>query len=383
MVNIDREKAEEIYYNLMIEFNKFKNEPNYDYKKNQHYLYEESEHPGISKNYYNEWGSVEFENYDGDTIVFEISRFHNHQHNGCSGLCASPCRDIVISKKVGDELDVLWKMHIVCGTLHYSGEVTSVDIPYDLLLKKFQSREGIRKDELLMDSITEGDITEVVRVDLDRELTELSEQYDTFLSMRDKLIAERDKKVTDAVNNINMEYASLINKSDSDIKKCGEKLENIKSKLSSYSTFDIKMLGCCLSQLVSTIECSEYYFREVTCKCTRRVNGPIDSWDEDYEKKVYIICSDKNLSTISECDLSSNGIIVIDEENPSKTCKNNFPYIQEFINYVIKYRKENNLENFSSEDMVLLLQKFLETYQDKILENYRAKIKVKIGNIKF
>lgn len=382
MVNIDRKKAEEIYYNLMIEFNKFKNEPTYDYKKNQHHLYEESEYPGISKNYYNEWGSVEFENYDGDIIVFKISRFHNHQHNGCSGLCAAPCRDIVISKKVGEDLEVLWKMHIVCGTLHYSGEVTSMDIPYNLL-NKAQSKEEGRNDELLKDSMPDSDITEVDKVDWDRELTEVSKQYDSFLSMRDNVIAERDKKVTEAVNNINREYASLINKCDSDIKKCSEKIESIKSILSSYSTFDIKMLGCCLSQLISTIECSEYFYREVTCKCTRRVNGPIDSWDEDYEKKVHIICRDKNLSSISESDLSSNDIIVIDEGNPSKTSKNNFPYIQEFINYMVKYRKENNLESFSSEDMVLLLQKFLEAYQDKILENYRAKIKVKIGNINF
>lgn len=380
MVKIDREKSDELYEELMEIFKKYKDNPTFSYEKHQHHLYEESEHPGISKYYYNEVGSVEFTNMNGDIIVFEISRFHNHQHNGCSGLCSAPCRDIVISKKVGEEKEILWSMKIVCGTLYYSGEVTSFNIPYDLLKEYIENKQ----DELVTsssDNLRESN-TEVERVDLDGELTKVMSEYDFYLKQRKQLIEEMEKKIEVAVNSIREDYSSRIDECSKNIDLRNDRVERLKNIINNYSVFDTKMLGCAISELISTIECSDFFYNNVTCKCIKRVHGVMDSWDEPYDKSLSIVSPNKNISSIDEKDLESDDIILIDGKSVDSISSDKFPYIKEFIEYIIKYRMDNGLDDFSQDDMILLVQRFLESYQDKILENYKAKIKMKIGNIK-
>lgn len=380
MFKIDREKSDELYEELMEIFNRYKDNSTFSYEKHQHHLYEESEYPGISRYYYNEVGSVEFTNTNGDIIVFEISRFHNHQHNGCSGLCSAPCRDIVISKKVGEEKELLWSMKIVCGTLYYSGEVTSFNIPYDLLKECIENKQ----EDLVIpssDNLRESN-TEVERVDLDRELTKVMSEYDFYLKQRKLLTEEMKKKIEAAVNGIREDYSSRIDECSKNIDLCSDRVESLKNVINSYSVFDTKMLGCAISELISTIECSDFFYNNVTCKCIKRVHGVMDSWDESYDRSLSIVSPNKNISSIDEKDLESDDIILIDGKDVGSIKSEKFPYIQEFIEYMIKYRKNNDLNDIGQEDMIILLQRFLESYQDKILENYKAKIKLKIGNIK-
>lgn len=119
----EKEKVDNLYKKVKnIILNK-KDNQSFDYNHKQHHLYEESEYPGVSKNYYNESGSVEFENINGKIIRLEIYRWHPHKHNGCSGLNENPCLTAVIYIIENKEKQVLWELNVKSGTLYYKAEV--------------------------------------------------------------------------------------------------------------------------------------------------------------------------------------------------------------------------------------------------------------------
>ena len=132
----EKEKVDSLYNEVKNIILTKKDNQSFDYKHKQHHLYEESEYPGISKNYYNESGSVEFENINGKIIGLEIYRWHPHKHNGCSGLNGNPCLTAVIYTIENEEKQVLWELNVKSGTLYYKAEVSSLEIPNDILQEK-------------------------------------------------------------------------------------------------------------------------------------------------------------------------------------------------------------------------------------------------------
>lgn len=82
----DFEKATNFYNEIKELILSKSNNEHFHYEKKQHHLYEEADSPDVSKDYYNENGSVEFENNNNEIIGIAIERWHPHQHNGFSGL---------------------------------------------------------------------------------------------------------------------------------------------------------------------------------------------------------------------------------------------------------------------------------------------------------
>jgi len=103
--NIESEKAEALYKEIKDIILDKKDKKSFNYNHKQHHLYEASEIPGISKNYYNEDGSVEFTNINGKIIRLEIHRWHPHKHNGWSGLNGCPCLNATIYIVENDDLN--------------------------------------------------------------------------------------------------------------------------------------------------------------------------------------------------------------------------------------------------------------------------------------
>ena len=107
-----KHKESEIVNNLYNEVKNIiltkKSNESFSYTHKQHHLHEESQYPGISKNYYNENGIVEFENIYGKIIGLEICRLHRHKHNGFGGLSSNPCLSAVIYTIDNEEKQVLW-----------------------------------------------------------------------------------------------------------------------------------------------------------------------------------------------------------------------------------------------------------------------------------
>ena len=402
MVKIEREFGVKVYEKFKEILLGFHDNPTYQYKKHQHHLYEESEHPGISKGFYNEDGEVEFINSTGDTIVLEIYRFHNHQHNGWSGLCAAPCMNVDIYKKVGDEKEKIWSLKIVCGTLHYEGVMSSSDIPYDLFEVKVDSAK--EEDSLIPVVVEEKDEEPVQeKIDYQAIRTSAQNEYSSALSEKEKIISDMNSEIEAAVKRIKDSYSSRVSECESKALSSKKVIDDFDDKVISYSTFDANSIGAALQYLVSMIECSDYVYREVPYKYSKRVHGPIDSWDEERTSFVKVLVSkDRDTKLYSEESLQRDVLdgkcIVLSNENRKSSSIvfskkgsgqfvssidfSSFPYIQEFIDSLIKRRFENGNDSFDSSDIVLCLQEFLKSYQDRILANYRSVMEKKISGIK-
>ena len=406
MEKIENKEAGILYEKVKSVFFSFKDVPTYKYDKHQHHLYEESEHPGISRDFYNENGSVEFVNSKGDTIVFELSRFHTHQHNGWSGLCGSPCRLITISKKCGEELEELWRLEVVCRTLHYEGNVTFNEVPYDLLKKEEVKTEvevsdsDISNNDIGSDSNSDNVVEDN---DLNIELVDIKEKYGESIQERDRLIEERDREINLAIKKIKDSYDGKIGECNEDIESYKLAIEKYDNVVSAYSTFDSNVIGVAIQYLMSMIECSSYSYIEVPYYFKKRVHGTIDSWDEDCENYIGVVVptSDKvnYFKNIDLDDLIDKGACLLyrdSKRNKSVTFYSSrngkyiynqdfskYPYIKDFIDYVIKYRFKNKKNDISSHEIVDLLHLFLEGYQDKILERYSSSLKNKIYSIQF
>ena len=128
----EKEKVDNLYNKVKDMLLAKKDNDSFNYENKQHHLYEESDFPGISKDYFNENGSVEFENINGEIIRIEISRWHPHKHNGCSGLNGNPC----LNAKIYSNEQIIWELRVDSGTLTYNAEVTSFKIPKDIFEEK-------------------------------------------------------------------------------------------------------------------------------------------------------------------------------------------------------------------------------------------------------
>ena len=86
-------------------------------------------------------------NIDGDLVEIEINRWHNHQHNGYSGLCGAPCLEATIYL-IKEERQKVWELKICCGTLHYDGSVSDLQLPVGILKEKEEKTEE-KKDDMV------------------------------------------------------------------------------------------------------------------------------------------------------------------------------------------------------------------------------------------
>ncbi len=134
------EKGFELYEKVKSIILAKKDNKSFKYDYHQHHLYEEDEYPGISENYYNEEGSVEFENVSGKTIRLEIRRWHFHMHNGYSRLSGLPCLRANIYEISNEEENVLWCLKEEAWRFGYKIVVSDLEIPYEILEEKNNSQ---------------------------------------------------------------------------------------------------------------------------------------------------------------------------------------------------------------------------------------------------
>ena len=127
MIEIEKETGTLLYEKVKKIVLEHQNGANCYYNKEQHHLYENVGWE-VEKNFYNENGKVQFMNIDGDLVEIEINRWHNHQHNGYSGLCGAPCYESTIYL-IKEERQKVWELKICCGTLHYDGSVSDLQLP--------------------------------------------------------------------------------------------------------------------------------------------------------------------------------------------------------------------------------------------------------------
>ena len=367
----------------------------YKYSRKQHYLYEEDKVPGISRNYFNEYGSVDYENSEGNIIGLEISRWHPHKHNGCSGLNGNPCLNAHIYLVVGEEKTPLWQLKVGSGTLYYKAEVSSLEIPFDILKEK--EIPIIVEEEPVVEEVPPKE-PEEKRI-LFEEISNLHKKSNSIEQQKRDLLVQKKKVIEEAIKRINESYDSKLVECDNSISSTKDELIEFNKLLQKYSTFNIDQLGKAISKLISLIESEEYVYKKVSHKFQKRVHGVMDSWDEDVETKANIVVKKEqspDCYTSFEIDLK-DGILLTEQETDKKrvtvyTIQNNqitssinfgrFTYIKEFIDKLIQYKFMWGITEFTEQQMLSFIGDFMLTNKDTILSNYSAKLEERALKLK-
>lgn len=408
----EKEKVDSLFNEVKNIILTKKDNQSFDYKHKQHHLYEESEYPGISKNYYNESGSVEFENINGKIIRLEIYRWHPHKHNGCSGLNGNPCLTAVIYTIENEEKQVLWELNVKSGTLYYKAEVSCLEIPNDILQEKhIPYNSNIQENKVT--AMTEDEIEaesiiikpQETRILFD-EIANLYNKYKSVEQVKEELLLKRKKEIEEATEKIIKSYSQKLTQNNEDITSTKKKLNDFGKSFAKYSTFNIDLVGKALQQLISIVESEEYLYKQVTQKFKKRVHGVMDSWDEDTQTKARIIVrkdklmnyydsSDKSESKINELVKNGDALLLSEQDINTRNNKKitfytsqdgqvlchvdygRFSYIKEFIDSIVQYRFQNNMIEFTEQDILSFMRTFVISHKDIIMENYGTKIKEK------
>ena len=382
--------------------------PKYSYSKHQHHLYEESEHPGISEDYFNETGSFEFENNNGKTIIVEIHRWHPHQHNGWSGLNGNPCLNAQIYVLTPNEKELLWELKVGSGTLHWKAEVTSLEIPKNVLIPKIEEK---KEDKIIETIVDDKKIQTTQEIIDDRnlfdELAKTHKQYFDANKKRENIISERQDKIEKSTERIIAEYNKKIDDCDNSINEKLLELNSYKELISKYSTFDQDMIGVVIAELVKIIEGKEFLYKSAVDIFQKVVHGPMDSWDENVKRDVRIIvdsnksqdCYDNSYAYDYEKynskidQLVEDGYAILLSTSNSKditflSSKNGqisylvdfgkFDYVKDFIDELIQYRFQRRKENITKEDIIFCVRKFISKYEDQIAKNYVSNVNARV-----
>lgn len=382
--------------------------PKYCYSKTQHHLYEESDFPGISKKYYNEEGSFEFENINGEKIIIEINRWHPHQHNGCSGLNALPCLNAQIYSLNSNEKELLWELKVVSGTLYWKAEVTNFEIPKNILIPKIEEKEN---DIVIETTIDDKNVQTVQEIIDDRnlfnELAKIHEQFNDAKEKRNNIISEQEDMIEKAKERIIIEYSKKVEDCDDNIRSTLAELNNYEELVSKYSTFNQDMIGVVIAELVKVIEGKEFLYKKAVDIFQKVVHGPMDSWDEKVERKIIIIvdsnksqecydnsyaCDYKKYNSKIDQLVEDGDAILLSVGNPNDitflSSKNGqinylvnfgkFEYVKDFVDELIQYRFQRRKDDITKEDIIFCVQKFISKYEDQLAKNYVSNINAKV-----
>lgn len=319
----EKDKVNNLYNKIKKIILSKKDNKSFEYNYKQHHLYEESEYPGISENYYNESGAVEFKNINDKIIRLEINRCHKRCHNGYSGLDNVPTLKAEICIIEFGEKQVLWKLNVESRTLYYKAEVSDLEIPNDILQEK-----QLQSDCHIQESTNKQPKEEL------NIFNSLFEKYTTF---NIDLIGNAIKQIMSIVENEEYLY-----------KQITYNLTNSQTKI-----------------IVKKDIFQKYY---------RNYNLSASIINKLVETGNAILLSDQEINN------QNNKITFYVAQKNQIVCKVNFckfTYIKELIDSIIQHRIENNIVEFSEKDMLLFLKNFIVEYKDTIVENYSAKIKEK------
>ncbi len=412
----EKEKVDNLYNQIKNIILSKKDNKSFNYNYKQHSLYEELEYPGISKNYYNESGEVEFENINGNTIRIEISRWHVHKHNGYSGLNGIPCLSATIYIVEKAEKHVVWELNVRSGTLYYKAKISSLEIPNDILQEKhiylgasIKKNKAISMPEDKIEKESQIIKSQETRILFD-EIVNLYNKYKFAEQTKEKLLLKRQQEIEETTEKIIKYYSPKLLKNNEDIIAIKKELNDFNKLFTKYSTFNIDLIGQAIQQLMTLVESEEYLYKQVTYVVKKRVHGVMDSWDEDMQIKASIVLRKEKLinyynssyedeSKINVLIKNEDALLLFEQDinnynkkitfytlQDGKVLDNinfgKFDYIKEFIDNIVQYRFQNNMTDFSKKDMLSFMKNFLIKHKDIIMKNYDSKIKEKVLSLK-
>lgn len=242
------------------------------------------------------------------------------------------------------------------------------------------------------------------------------DMFGTLESLRKKYLAnvqdekdlylKRDAEIEKAIEMVTQKFDKRIKQTHQDADVSRKELNDFDKLIFKYSTFDTKLLCETLQQLVSIVECEEYSYQEATHVTKRRMHGPIDHWDEDVHKQVKLIIKGSEKSgqyrssneydtEITKLVKEGQAILLSEEENFYRIQDNEknitfysandgevkclvdfgrFDYVKEFIDRIMQYRFQNNLEEITKKDLLEFMHEFVLSHGDLIASNYQLRM---------
>ena len=201
---------------------------------------------------------------------------------------------------------------------------------------------------------------------LDSKLKEIEKGKKRLKKLKRNVIRNIDKKVACGVRTVRKEYLKALDRFQGATLDYVDTEIDYKSKIVTYSTFDLKVFGKYIAEIMSLYEGKDY--------CYQKAPLFIPGVSNDCE--VYLIVDEENKCDFYEdCDrryaintlerVSNNGVVLstyldtldfyrIDEiaDLVLTIDFERFPYIKKFIDFIIEQRIKNNLETVLSEEQL-------------------------------
>ncbi len=188
----------------------------------------------------------------------------------------------------------------------------------------------------------------------------------------ERIINEK-KKTLSAIKSAKEEELKRVSDSyDDNIKQVEENilllntaLNNKKSIICEKSSFNIEDIALILCELLSKIENEEYIYRKI--EVINNVTYVLEKLNRENNKYVILKYTKAHIDNkkIKFYDNNLNEMIDFDD----------FSYLYDFINYVIKYKVKNNKDDLSLEELNYLLEEYIKIKE----EIKKAKVK-KLNN---
>lgn len=224
-------------------------------------------------------------------------------------------------------------------------------------------------------------------MDINYEIQKLRNEKRQMLVQKEILRVLQIQELEAAKAKINEKYNFLLGNSNNDLDNKINEIYNQCKLIEKYSTFNVKDIGKILASLMSIYEAENYLVKTISYKIKGALFNDImliinekkfeqlTAKNEIQESQINIIVKNGFALKLLE-DFSENQFpkkISIYEADPMGRVNQNvnfrsFTYVKNFIEYVINYRIENNLENISFEDLEMLRNQFIKCNLEQIKE---------------
>lgn len=238
------------------------------------------------------------------------------------------------------------------------------------------------------------------QTDLFGLLRSIHDEYVLSQQKEEEIYKKMNRELAESAKNIRLSYQEKIARAENTCFHLEKRLQDYYKLLENYSTFDSRMMGNVIAQLISLVECESYIFQEATHNTYEWEQTP---WSTDafrVSKKVLMVVKrDQGRDSYHDCDEQNNVVealikdgdafILLQNQIRSKSIQfyktnawavsspmnNKFSYVKDFVDAVIQYRFKNRLDKMISErELWILLDEFILERKEMIEANYKKRI---------
>ena len=238
----------------------------------------------------------------------------------------------------------------------------------------------------------------------------LQNELHNVVSLKEYLTYNKNVDIQNAIREINEKYALEEKRVDSKVEEAESEFLNFRRNIIMYSSFDHELIGNAMAYLISIFDGLDYVYESgkhivlftnyapmgvrYTDKKTNELKMLIKKELKDPQSKYEDLDLGENI--IERYAQEKNAIVLEDHFFPFIKSKitfykriddnqlvlsvdfNGFTYLEDFINYVIEYRYNNNLKDFSNDDMNKLIVSFVNMNKDEINARHFEKLNKQI-----